>query len=592
MIKLSTWRNIGFSNIACVGARYVKAKAGCYARSSPIGVSYAEPLFQSQATLHLPGSYNLFSHRSIRCEAPPEWFQDPLSEDRINDTSNHWSRTPEFANDVEDIKLIWDPSRFDWLPQWAWDARQGDKDAVNRLESWVSDWIQHNPANQGPNWRCGQEVSIRAMNMLLAGHILHVLGAPQPGFLRFLAEHARRIPPTISYAVAQDNNHATSESAALFLLGSYLKRHDVAEATRWQSRGRQLLERCVQRLIADDGTFSQYSVAYHRLMLDTLSFAELMRREFQERTFTTAFYDRADRATRWLWHMLDPSGRVPNLGHNDGSCLFNLDRQNYTNYVPSINLAAAVFLGQRVPRTPPSAMMKQFALAPTDDLDAPTTRLFPQGGYARLAPTRDTWGVLRFANFRFRPTHADALHLDVWHRGTNLLRDGGSHTYGSEQIHYHFTGTETHNTVQFDGRDQMPRISRFLFGSWLKMTDVSDVTTDGTRLMWHGSYQDDRKASHRRSVVATANEWQVEDSVAGFQDRAVVRWRLAPGNWQMSDATLTGKLARLRFESEVPLEIKLTTGDESLHYMEVSSIPVVEIVLRKPGTVRTTIELS
>ena len=28
-------------------------------------------------------------------------------------------------------------------------------------------------------------------------------------------------------------------------------------------------------------------------------------------------------------------------------------------------------------------------------------------------------------------------------------------------------GLPSHNTIQFDDRDQMPRLSRFLFGSWL-----------------------------------------------------------------------------------------------------------------------------
>jgi hypothetical protein len=32
----------------------------------------------------------------------------------------------------------------------------------------------------------------------------------------------------------------------------------------------------------------------------------------------------------------------------------------------------------------------------------------------------------------------------------------------------YFAGTASHNTIQFDDRDQMPRVSRFLFGDWLK----------------------------------------------------------------------------------------------------------------------------
>ncbi len=38
-------------------------------------------------------------------------------------------------------------------------------------------------------------------------------------------------------------------------------------------------------------------------------------------------------------------------------------------------------------------------------------------------------GLVRFARFRFRPSHADCLHLDLWHGGQNILRDGGTFSY-------------------------------------------------------------------------------------------------------------------------------------------------------------------
>ena len=31
-----------------------------------------------------------------------------------------------------------------------------------------------------------------------------------------------------------------------------------------------------------------------------------------------------------------------------------------------------------------------------------------------------------------RPSQADALHLDLWHRGVNLLRDAGTFSYNAE----------------------------------------------------------------------------------------------------------------------------------------------------------------
>src|SRR4029079_19380469 len=96
----------------------------------------------------------------------------------------------------------------------------------------------------------------------------------------------------------------------------------------------------------------------------------------------------------------------------------------------------------------------------------PASRHFNDGAYA--AVRRGTgMALMRYPRFRFRPSHADALHVDLWKDGTNLLRDGGSYSYSDMEGTAYFSGTASHNTVQFDDRDQMPRVGRSLFGDWL-----------------------------------------------------------------------------------------------------------------------------
>src|SRR3546814_7985904 len=82
----------------------------------------------------------------------------------------------------------------------------------------------------------------------------------------------------MSYAVAQANNHATSEAAALFIGGSWLAANGSRAGESLVRRGRQHLEKQVARLVEEDGSFSQYSLNYHRVLLDTLSIVEIWRR--------------------------------------------------------------------------------------------------------------------------------------------------------------------------------------------------------------------------------------------------------------------------------------------------------------------------
>ena len=41
--------------------------------------------------------------------------------------------------------------------------------------------------------------------------------------------------------------------------------------------------------------------------------------------------------------------------------------------------------------------------------------------------------MLRYPRFRYRPGHADALHLDLWLGDRNILRDGGTYSYNAER---------------------------------------------------------------------------------------------------------------------------------------------------------------
>ena len=647
--RLRTYLALGLPNLWRVFVYRLKKKYGYFARTMPIGESYEGPFFtekssvvSSQSTENDPGklstedsqmktSYSLFSHIEVQTDGPPDWFVNPLNGERIEAVVDNWSKTEDFSETLGDIKCVWEASRFDWLPQRAWEwkkletrnerleesnrqpsvvsRQQNDSPATNcqlttddcqLLETWVSDWVEHNPLNRGPNWRCGQEVSIRAMNMLLTGKILGILDDPPNAFVRFLAEHASRIPPTISYAVGQDTNHATSEAVALFLIGHYVERVGDSRYQKcgenWRDLGRYWLEERVRHLIEPDGTFAQYSVNYHRLMLSTLALVESFRREWGLPAFSAVFYERATAATHWLDSFVDPvSGDAPNLGPNDGAYLFNLDQQPYRDFRPILKFAKQVFLNAPCDGISVLANLFPFSDRLRSDRTPSTTTqsrdYFPDGGFVRLAPSKDCWGLVRFANFKKRPKESDVLHLDLWRNGVNVLRDGGSYCYADKEAARYFSGTSSHNTADF-GHDQMRRVGRFLFGDWIRMSEVSRPLKKGHQITWSASYADYAGSTHKRTVTASDLEWIVKDTIRGFRHHAVIRWRLAPANWQIDGNLVRSDLAKIVFEPSRQTELRLLSGKESLHYLSCSDIPVVELTVRQPGSYRTRITWS
>lgn len=521
--------------------------------------------------------------------APPVWTQDPLGDvltpaDLSPDDLVPWWTISDFASG--DIKRVWELSRFDWALAFAQQARAGEPGAHDRLESWIADWGRYNPAYRGPNWKCAQEASIRVLHLSVAALLLG-RGEEMTAALKALVDaHVRRILPTLSYARAQDNNHATSEAAALFVAGAWYRLAGVAGGEALLRRGRRLIERTTLRLFADDGSFSQYSLNYHRVALDTLSIVELWRRHARLPPFSAAWRARARAAADWLRVMTDPdSGDAPNLGANDGANLLPLTNAGYRDFRPAVQLATALFAEARAyPPGPWDRQLDWLGIAPpASTLTLPAQAILDDGGYAVLR--RGTaMAMLRYPRFRFRPSQADALHVDLWHDGVNLLRDGGSYSYNTdaEWIDY-FGGLQSHNSIAFDGQPQMPRLSRFLLGDWLT-SDRHAPTTGG----FMASYQHRRGWHHAREIQLGDEQLMVIDTIDGFAREARLRWRLAPGDWRIDGADITDGHQRLSLTADVPFaSIKLVTGWESRHYLERTPLPVLEAVVTRPGRIVT-----
>ena len=174
--------------------------------------------------------------------SPPNWFFNPFNNKKHNCNQKHWSRIEDFSSYTGDIKCIWEASRFDWALILARTYKySGDIKFFQCLNNWLTDWVLKNPTNTGPNWKCGQEASIRIITLLLVALILEQHEKPQQDLVIIIADHAKRIESTLFYSLAQNNNHGTSEAAALFIAGSWLNTLNLdsqiqKNALRWKKK--------------------------------------------------------------------------------------------------------------------------------------------------------------------------------------------------------------------------------------------------------------------------------------------------------------------------------------------------------------------
>jgi len=463
-----------------------------------------------------------------------------------------------------DIRPVWEANRLLAIPRL---MLQGD---APQAEALLRDWRAANQPFRGPAWACGQEAALRALHLCLA------LGgdAPRRAMGALLEAHARRITATRAYAAAQDNNHAVSEPAGLFAIGLALGDRALA------AQGARDLVRAVARLVAPDGAFAQASPGYHRLLLDTLAVAEWLRRRHGAPPFAEPFAARAAAATDWLARVMAPGGALPRCGAVDDSAFADLSGRGPFDARGSLERAARLFRGASagIPDDPGCTALG----IPCPDLRLPRMASWRSEGWMGLeaGPLR---ALLRTgAPLRFRPAQADLLHLDLWRGDEAILRDGGTGAYnpgpGAAWWTRALADTAGHNTVEFDGEAQMPRLSRFLYARWPRCRALPDgaALTD-----WRGR-------RHERRIRLDAGSLVVEDRLAGPFATIALRWRLAPGDWRPTEDGAARGGFRIALAADAPCRIALVQGWESPAYGVVRPAPVLELRAAAPVARLTT----
>ena len=518
----------------------------------------------------------------------PDWLMNRL-------TGHYYPVVPWWQlsdNDATrgDVKGVWELSRFEWVLALAQQGVAGREGAWDQLNRWLDNWERTNPPFNGPNWMCGQEASIRVLHLALAAKMSGQVSSASPRLLSMISNHLRRIAPTYRYARAQANNHGTSEAAALFVGGSWLVQAGQKEGREWCETGRAALEDRVINLVDPDGTFSQYSVNYHRLFLDTVAVAEIWRRDMAIADWSETFARRMDAATRWLWRMVDDhTGDVPNIGANDGAQIASLCDTDYRDYRPSVARAAALFCRVRC-HTDHAGSRAGLAwmgmTEPSETGTVPTSAVCDGGGFAVLRNHRG-FAVVRFPRYRFRPSQEDALHIDFWRQGQNILRDCGtfSYTATADELR-HFAGPAGHNVIQVDGHPQMPRLGRFLLGRWWPDACVSEITNSGgiQRLVVRAADHDGHR--FQRIIELSDTGFSVDDEVQGVRAEAVWRWQLPDARWTIGNGEAQGNGVQLFWVADGDAEVTLTDSEESRYYARRTPSSVLTIRSRSRGIIR------
>ncbi len=461
------------------------------------------------------GEFLYFSHGWKRVGVSPDWHRNPFTDMALppdipsRQISDSWPG---------DIKGVWELSRFGFaytLVRAYW--RSAEESYPELFWQLLEDWQEKNPPMRGANWKCGQEAAFRMMAWCWA--LQGFLDSPATTgervrrLAQLIAFSGERIEAHLGSALSQRNNHGISEALGLWTIGTMFP--ELKAASRWERRGRQLLERLNRELIYEDGAFVQHSLNDHRLMLhDCLwcyRLAELNGRPFSEESKA-----RFRRAVDFLYQTQDlETGQVPCYGHNDGALILPLSNCDYRDFCPAVQ--AAAYLCGRTRRFPSGPWDEDLlwlfgteALGSAVGAEAQGDLAAPVGGYYALRQGKSR-AFVRCGKFRHRPAHADLLHLDLWVDGENLFIDPGTYSYQApEPWDNPLAHTRYHNTVTVDGLSQMDQVARFLWLPWASGTLRTALHNPEGLGYWEGEHDGYGRLSspvwHRRAIAMLPNE--------------------------------------------------------------------------------------
>lgn len=96
-----------------------------------------------------------------------EWHLNPLTGYTYSRTK-HWTQISEFTKEAGDIKFVWEKARFSWVYDFIRNDQHTNSDSSVFVFNSIDSFINQNPINQGPNYICSQEISLRVLNWTFA----------------------------------------------------------------------------------------------------------------------------------------------------------------------------------------------------------------------------------------------------------------------------------------------------------------------------------------------------------------------------------------------------------------------------------------
>lgn len=494
----------------------------------------------------LNGEIKFFNNEFLFLGKNYNWITNPDS-NFVYDIKKHFSDINDYSKQAGDIKFIWEKSRFSYIYTLLRDEIINGNNHQEFIFNEIESWIDNNPVNQGPNWKCSQETSLRVLNWVYALYFYSnnsmLSESKWQKIIQSIYWQVHHVYGNIHFSrIAVRNNHAITETLTLYIIGTLFP--FLPNANTWKAKGKNWFEQEIEYQVYEDGSFLQFSMNYNRVVVQLLSWAISFANANNER-FKEVVYKRAYATLNFLYQCQEgKNGELPNYGSNDGALFFPFGANAFRDYRPQLNSLHKILTSENLYQNNIKDEVNDaawYANSFNSNLQFQPLKKqygvveFKVGGYY-LFRDEVSLTFIRCGNHKDRPHQADNLHVDIWVNGENILVDGGSYKYNStNDDNNYFFGTSSHNTLMLNNSNQMQKGNRFIWLYWTQCKSViCNVNNQG--FQFNGSISafetEGENILHKRNIAKKQNElvWLVEDEIVNAKEplNLTQNWLLHP----------------------------------------------------------------
>ena len=455
----------------------------------------------------------------------------------------------EYSDD-SDIKYPWELSRFH-LGVYLGKAYvlTGDEKYAQKFFLTYRNWVESNPIYMGVNWSCTMEVSIRVVNLIWTMFFLKGSRCFDDDmkklFVKSIYDHGKYIynnleinPQIIDGRLRKANgNHYIADLVGLLYIA--LTFPEFKESKEWFHKAYNELLSEIRLQVGADGVHYEYSLNYHRLVLEmVLSALAYLKRANVE--IPDDVKEKVEKMVEFVRSYVLPDGSIPPIRDIDNGRFHILGEDNLTDH-RHILCIGAIYFG-RDDFAVDEICEDAIWFFGVDGLKIYESFKMQNRSIMSKGFEESGFYILRNANSHMfvncsgigrkgfgGHTHNDFLGFDLFAYDTSFLTDSGSYVYSRFPDWRHkFRSVYAHNVVVVD-KHEMNKISEsdiFRIGNEVKPKVNYWAPGDNFDLLdseYTLKMEDQTNITHNRRYLFDKNRncFIVKDVVNGNGERTI-----------------------------------------------------------------------